>query len=92
MLKIIGKLLSSLARIETNSMPVSTNASVSLAQTNFNNNIELQIQDINGNWRTCHVTQNIPAMIIAGMRQLEYQFPGHRVRAVDSNWRVVDIL
>lgn len=73
-------------------MPVSTNASVSLAQTNFNNNIELQIQDINGNWRTCHVTQNIPAMIIAGMRQLEYQFPGHRVRAVDSNWRVVDIL
>jgi len=70
-------------------MPVSTNASIYLDPIN---NIELQIQDDVGNWRTCHVTKNIPAMIIAGMRQLEQQFPGHRVRAVDSNWRVVDIL
>lgn len=91
MLKMIGKLLSSLARIELNSTPVSTNASSFLGQNNFDN-IELQIQDINGNWRTCNVTKNIPAMIIAGMRQLESQFPGQRVRAVDSNWRIVDIL
>ena len=56
------------------------------------NNVELQIQDSIGNWRTCHVTQNNSQLIISGMHQLSNQFPGQRVRAVDSNGRIVDIL
>lgn len=58
---------------------------------NFDN-IEIQLQDDTGNWRTCHVTKNIPAMIVAGMRQLASQFPGKRIRAVTNEGRVVDIL
>lgn len=53
--------------------------------------VELQIQDDFGNWRTLQVTRNISALIIAGMRQLASQFPGKRVRAI-SNGRIVDIL
>jgi hypothetical protein len=54
--------------------------------------IEVQLQDDSGNWRTFSVTQNIPPMIIAAEKQLASQFPGKRVRAVDSNGRLVDIL
>lgn len=55
-------------------------------------NIELQIQDDTGNWRTCHVTLNESQRIISGMRQLSEQYPHKRIRAVDSNKRIVDIL
>jgi hypothetical protein len=55
-------------------------------------NIEVQLQDDTGNWRTCQVTRNIPAMIIAAMRQVASQYPGKRVRAVNSSGRIVDIL
>lgn len=54
--------------------------------------VEIQLQDDTGNWRTYHVTRNIPPMIIASERQLASQFPGRRVRAVDNNGRIVDIL
>lgn len=59
---------------------------------NESDDIQLQIQDDTGNWRTCHVTRNIPAMIISGMRQLKGQYPDHRVRAVNEDGRLVDIL
>lgn len=54
--------------------------------------IEVQLQDETGNWRTFNVTQNIPPLIIAAEQQLAAQYPGRRVRAVDSNGRLVDIL
>lgn len=56
------------------------------------NDVEIQLQDDTGNWRTYHVTRNIPPMIISSMRQLARQFPGRRVRAVDNVGRIVDIL
>lgn len=55
-------------------------------------NINLQVQDETGNWRTYTVTQNNSQLIIMGMRQLQWQFPDKRIRAVDSNGRLVDIL
>ncbi len=53
--------------------------------------IEIQLQDQSGNWRTYSYTQNIPLRSRDGMRQLQWQFPDARIRAVDSNGRVVDI-
>jgi hypothetical protein len=55
-------------------------------------NVEIQLQDDLGNWRTFNVTRNIPTMVIAGMRQLSYQNPGKRIRAVTTNGQIVDIL
>ena len=54
--------------------------------------IKIQLQDDTGNWRDGSVTRNIPAMIIAAMRQLESQYPGKRIRAVTMDGRIVDIL
>ena len=54
--------------------------------------ISIQLQDISGNWRTYQVTQNNSLLIIQAMRSLKEQFPERRVRAVDGNERLVDIL
>lgn len=94
MWKTIGKLLSLYVSAVRSSTPYSTTASQSPAIPNFESNfdnVELQVQDTTGNWRTMHVTRNIPPMILSGMEQIADQFPGQRVRAV-SNGRIVDIL
>lgn len=54
--------------------------------------ISIQVQDQSGNWRTYQQTQNIPLLIRQGMEELKRQFPDLRVRAVDSDGRLVDIL
>lgn len=54
--------------------------------------ISIQLQDQSGNWRTYQQTQNIPLLIRQGMEELKRQFPDLRVRAVDSDERLVDIL
>lgn len=55
--------------------------------------VQIQFQDITGNWLTVTIQQyNIPAMIIQEMRQVASQHPDRRVRAVDMNGRVIDIL
>lgn len=71
----------------------SSNHSVAIANTETENqirNVELQIQDETGNWRTCHVTVFDYQIIHSGMDQLARQFPGRRVRAVE-NGTIVDI-
>ena len=87
MFKFLTKLLVAIGEMPINSVPVSNNINGSAF-----NNIELQTQDITGNWRTMHVTQNNSQMIIFGMRQIASQFPDQRVRAVDSDGRIVDIM
>lgn len=89
MLKILGKLLSSLARAQMNSTPVSGNAFFSRES---NDTINIQLQDNHGNWRTCQGTPNIPMMIVDGMKQVAAQHPDKRVRAVNENGSIVDIL
>lgn len=54
--------------------------------------ITIQYQDVSGNWRGITQTQNIPAMILSEMRSAQSNYPNSRVRAVDSNGRIVDIL
>ncbi len=54
--------------------------------------IEIQVQDTTGNWRTYSLTQNISAMVMEAMRQLKWQFPDRRVRAVDGNGRMIDVI
>jgi hypothetical protein len=55
-------------------------------------NVQIQLQDQTGNWRTYQVTLNNSQYIISGMRSLASQFPNQRVRAIDMNGRLLDIL
>lgn len=54
--------------------------------------VQIQVQDITGNWRTYHITLNNSQRILSEMKQLSNQFPNQRVRAVDMDGRIVDIL
>jgi hypothetical protein len=54
--------------------------------------VEIQLQDVTGNWRTYNVTLNNSQMILSGMKQLSNQFPGYRVRAADMNGKIIDAL
>ena len=74
------------------SVPSVQNTPVTVNNEQVVGNIEIQLQDDTGNWRTCHVTRNIPAMIVSSMRQVSSQYPGKRVRAVTTDGRIVDIL
>jgi hypothetical protein len=54
--------------------------------------IEIQVQDQTGNWRTYSVTQNNSVLILEAMKTLKCQFPNQRVRAVNENGQLVDLL
>ena len=54
--------------------------------------VHIQAQDPTGNWRTYHSTPNNSQRILSEMKQLQARYPNYRVRAVDQNGRVVDIL
>jgi hypothetical protein len=54
--------------------------------------VRIQAQDTSGMWRTYLVMMNIPQKILGEMRSLQSRYPGYRIRAVDQNDRVVDIL
>lgn len=56
------------------------------------NRISIQLQDGTGNWVTYGNTMNNSPMIVSEMKSLSARFPKYRVRAVDSDGRVVDIL
>ncbi len=53
--------------------------------------VEIQMQDETGNWRTYHLTQNIPALIRVNIDNLKRSYPDSRIRAVDDAGRVLDI-
>ena len=55
-------------------------------------NVNIQYQDVGGSWYTVLVTENESPRILMGMRTVKQQYPDSRVRAVDENGRVVDIL
>ena len=59
-----------------------------------NDKVQIQLQDTTGNWRTYHVTQAGPNMqrVLSEMQSLKKRYPDYRIRAVDDNGRVVDIL
>ena len=53
--------------------------------------IEIQIQD-GGNWRTIHITFNNSQIILNEMNNLKNRYPDKRIRAIDKNGRVVDMM
>jgi len=57
-------------------------------------NYYIQAQDPSGNWRTYHVTQAGPNMqrILSEMKTLKQRLPNYRIRTIDQDGRVVDIL
>ena len=59
----------------------------------MDNGVEIQAQDITGNWRTYHITNNTNSQIVlAEMRSLKSGYPDLRVRAVDRGGRLIDLL
>jgi hypothetical protein len=56
-----------------------------------NERIEIQIQD-GGNWRTIHITFNNSQLILNEMKNLKQRYPDKRVRAIDANGRLVDLM
>ena len=57
-------------------------------------NYYIQAQDKSGVWRTYHVTQATENMqrVLSEMQTLKSRYPDFRVRTIDKNGRVVDIL
>lgn len=56
------------------------------------NSAFIQAQDHSGMWRTYLITQNQTQLITARMNELKKRYPTFRVRAVDKDGRVLDIL
>ncbi len=56
------------------------------------NQVQIQLQDTTGNWRTFGITQNNSQQILFEMKHLSSNFPNQRVRAVDMDGKIVDIL
>lgn len=54
--------------------------------------VQIQVQDISGNWRTYTITQNSSQLILMAMKALKDQFPDQRVRAIDENYRLLDLM
>jgi len=50
--------------------------------------VEIQMQDSSGNWRTYQITNNQPLAILTAMKELRWQFPDARIRAIDQNGRL----
>ena len=56
------------------------------------NQVQIQFQDLTGNWMTVRITQNNSQMIIMAMREVKQIYPDKRVRAVDTDGRLLDML
>jgi hypothetical protein len=56
------------------------------------NTVFVQAQDESGQWRTYSVTVNDTIVILATMRSLKVRFPTYRVRTIDAEGRIIDIL
>jgi hypothetical protein len=52
----------------------------------------IQYQDNSGNWVQIEVVPNESAQIITAMKRVAYQMHPYRVRAVDINGHLLDIL
>ena len=54
--------------------------------------IAIQYQDVLGNWITSVTVPNEPPVILSGMKSVAVLYPGKRVRAVDQDGKLIDIL
>lgn len=58
----------------------------------INDYIQIQLQDQDGGWRTYLNTVNNSQRITSEMKTLKQRHPDKRVRAIDSNGRVIDLM
>jgi hypothetical protein len=56
------------------------------------NNATIEYQDPLGNWITAVTVPNQPPLILSGMKSVAALCPGKRVRAVDQDGKLIDIL
>jgi hypothetical protein len=54
--------------------------------------VAIQYQDLLGNWITSVTVPNQPPLILNGTKSVAALFPEKRVRAVDQDGRLIDIL
>jgi hypothetical protein len=55
-------------------------------------NAVIEYQDALGNWITAVTVPNQPPVIVNGMKSVAVLYPGKRVRAVDQDDKLIDIL
>ena len=87
---MIGKLLNMFASMKTNYSKPSENTS----QWKENNNriARVQVQDQSGMWRDTATTIQDSQIYLARMQEATQNHPGMRVRTVDDNGRLLDML
>jgi hypothetical protein len=56
------------------------------------NDAAIEYQDATGKWITVITLPNQPPLILNGMKSVALLYPGKRVRAVDQDGRLIDIL
>jgi len=56
------------------------------------NNVAIEYQDALGNWITAVTVPNEPPVILNGMKSVAILCQGRRVRAIDQDGRLIDIL
>ena len=54
--------------------------------------IAIQYQDMLGNWITSVTVPNQPPVILNSMRSVAVLCPGRRIRAIDQDGKLIDIL
>lgn len=54
--------------------------------------VQIQLQDESGNWRTYSITNNNDLLIISAMEALKSQYPSRRIRAIDKRGMLLNIL
>lgn len=60
--------------------------------TMTNDTIHIQLQDHDGTWRIYYTTVNNSLRITSEMKTLKERHPDKRVRAIDANGRLVDLM
>jgi hypothetical protein len=55
-------------------------------------NVNIQYQDVTGSWYTVSSCLNEGFYIIEAMKSASNFYPGCRIRAIDENGRIVDLL
>jgi hypothetical protein len=55
-------------------------------------NASIEYQDALGNWIAAVTVPNQPLVILSGMDSVALLYPGTRVRAVDQDGKLIDIL
>ena len=63
-----------------------------VSQIMWSDNAVIEYQDPLGNWMTVVTVPNQPPLILSGMKSVAVLYPGKRVRAVDQDGKLIDML